>query len=275
MKPGRIDVACRARSLLFSTVALLLAVNARAAALMCTFADEQGRVLRSVEVQLTLIGTELSQHEKSDKKGQVVFKNLSPGTYGLHAQLKDHVPLSRNVEVANDQTFSLTLMTRKGFDHLELEADHAINTGEFSKAAGILENLVAAYPLDPVLHDNLGRAYAGMLDEEKALAEARKAAQLDPRFSGSQMEIERFILRQQGQKALESRDFAKAAGLFERLAKLDPKNAEAYYGMALAYGHQQDYTKALPAIRKAIELDPQNDAYLKVKGILEANAHAQ
>lgn len=57
--------------------------------------------------------------------------------------------------------------------------------------------------------------------------------------------------------------------------KLDPKSAEGYYGMALADGHAGDFKKALPAIDKAVELDPRNDTYLKVKEILVNNGGGQ
>jgi Tfp pilus assembly protein PilF len=41
--------------------------------------------------------------------------------------------------------------------------------------------------------------------------------------------------------------------------------------LALAYGHQRDFKLALAAIDKALELEPANASYSKVKAVLEAN----
>lgn len=110
------------------------------------------------------------------------------------------------------------------------------------------------------------------MHDDKALAEADKAAELDPSFSGKKLEIRRFLLLQKGQKALQNLDFSKAAEILNSLVKVDPENAQAYYGLALAYGHQQDYQHALSAIDKALEFDPQNPTYSSVKKTLESDA---
>jgi tetratricopeptide (TPR) repeat protein len=255
--------------------ALLFAIEGRAASLVCNFADEQRKALRNVEVQLEASGSTQPVYQRSDKNGEAIFRGLKPGGYELRAQLKDHVPLRWEVTVAEDQKLALTLMTQKRFEALDQEAGQAINNRDFTKAQEILEKLLAAYPGDAVLHDNLGRAYAGQLQEEKALAEAEKAARLDPSYAGSKQTIEAFILRARGDKALGNREFAVAAELFGRLTKLDPKNADGYYGMALAYGHMENYKQALAAINSALALDPQNNAYLKVKEILQKGAGVQ
>jgi len=81
----------------------------------------------------------------------------------------------------------------------------------------------------------------------------------------------RTLWRGRGQLALRSSDYAAAAAAFEKWVQLDPKNAQAHYGLALAYGYQKKYTPALAAIDEALKLAPQNDSYLNVKYILEAN----
>ncbi len=261
--------------LFLSVCALLLATDALAASLVCSFADEQGKALRNVEIQLVNAGGEEPKYQRSGKNGRAIFGSVKAGVYELRAQLKDHVPLKWEVTISEDKELVLTLMSRKGFETLDQEAGQAINNREFDKAQGILQKLLAAYPEDAVLHHNLGRAYAGQLLEDKALAEAEKAARLDPQYSDAKSITELFMLRERGERALEIRDFAAAAEFFEKMIKLDPKNAEAYYGMALAYGHLENYQKALPAINRAVALDPQNNAYLKVKEILEGNARAK
>ena len=104
------------------------------------------------------------------------------------------------------------------------------------------------------------------------MAEAAKAAQLDPQFANSHDQVQGILLRERGQNALKSQDFTAAADAFEKWVQLDPKNERAYYGLALAYGHHGKIPQALAAVDKALELSPQNDSYRTVKQILEANA---
>jgi tetratricopeptide (TPR) repeat protein len=236
------------------------------------FTDEQGDLLRDVQTRLTPAGTEKHQFQKSNKKGEAIFRDLASGAFELRAQLKDHMPLKWSVQLSRERTLELTLMTQQGFDRMDKEATDEINGREFSKAAATLEKLLKPYPLDAELHDHLARAFAGMGDEEKALAQAKEATQLDPHYSGSLLEVERFILTARGNKALQNQDFPKAAEAFESLVRLAPQDATAYYGLALAYGHQERFQQALPAINRALELDPQIDSYRQAKATLEAHA---
>jgi tetratricopeptide (TPR) repeat protein len=258
--------------LLLLALTLLLAPCSRAASLVCHFADEQGKSLRNVASRLTPTGSEVHQFGKSDNKGDTTFMHLNAGSYELLAQLKDHAPLKWTVQVSSgDQTLELTLMSRKAYSQMEKEVADALNAQLYSKAVALLDSPLKVYPQDPGLHDDLARAYAGMLEELKALAEADKAAQLAPQFAGTKTEIQRTMLRARGEKALQNQDFAMAAGLFEKWTKLDPQNGQAYYALALAYGHQQDFKLALAAIDKALEIEPSNISYSKVKAVLEAH----
>lgn len=251
---------------------LASAQSMRASMLRCTFSDEQGKVLRNVETRLTPAGTGERQFQKSNKSGEVVFHDLKQGSYELMSQLKGFVTVKREVEMTGDQTVDQVLMTEKAFDRFDNEARDAINNEQFSKALPALQKLVSNYPQDAALHFNLGLAYAGLQQEEKALAEAGKAAQLDPQFANSNNQVEGMLLRERGQNALKSQDFTAAADAFEKWARLDPKNDRAYYGLALAYGHQGKFPQVLAAVDKALELSPQNDSYLAAKQILETNA---
>jgi tetratricopeptide (TPR) repeat protein len=260
-----------ARNLLLLVLTLLMAPCARAGSLVCHFADAQGKALRNVESRLTPTGTETHQFGKSDNKGDTTFKHLNAGSYELRAQLKDYMPLKWTVQISEDQTLELTLLTLKAFSQTEKEVTDALDAQLYSKAVAMLEKPLKLYPEDAGLHDDLARAYAGMLEEPKALAEADKAAQLDPQYNGTKTEVQGFMLRARGEKALQNQDFAAAAGLFEKWTKIEPQNGKAYYGLALAYGHQRDFKPALAAIDRALELEPANASYSKVKAVLEAN----
>jgi len=250
----------------------LAAESTRASTLRCKFSDEQGKVLRNVETRLTPVGTEDHHFRKSNKSGEVVFPDLRQGSYELMAQLKGFVSVKRDVGITGDQSVNQVLMTEKAFDRLESEALNAIKDEQFPKALSALQKLVTNYPDAAEIHFNLGLAYAGLQQEEKALTEAAKAAQLDPQFADSKDKVQGALLREQGQNALKKQDFTTAADAFEKWVKLDPKNDQAYYGLALAYGHQGKISEALAAANKALELSPKNDSYLSVKQILETKA---
>ena len=176
------------RNLLLLVLTLPMAPCSRAASLVCHFADEHGKALRNVDSRLTPTGSETHQFGKSDNKGDTTFKHLNAGSYELLAQLKDHAPLKWTVQVSSeDQTLELMLMSAKAFIQMEKEVTDAINAQLYSKAVAMLDRPLKIYPQDPGLHDDLARAYAGMLEEQKALAEADKAAQLDPQFNGTKM----------------------------------------------------------------------------------------
>ncbi len=248
------------------------AAIARASSVRCRFSDEQGKVLRNVEARLTLVESGERQFQKSNKSGEVAFNDLKHGSYELMAQLKGFVAVKRAVEVTGDQNVDQVLMTEKAFDRLDEEARGAIKDEHFSQALPALQKLLANYPDDAALHFNLGLVYAGLQQEDKALSEAAIAARLDAQFADSKGKVEGTLLRERGQIALKSQDFAAAATAFEKWVQLDPKNDQAYYGLALAYGHQGKYPEALAAVNKAIELSPKNESYLSVKQILETNA---
>lgn len=263
---------CRARNLSIAVVILLAATPLRAASLVCRFNDEQGKVLSNVETQLTPDGSEKHLFQKSNKKGEAIFHDLTPGAFELRAQLKNHMPLKWSVRFSQEQTLELTLMTQDGFDRLDNEAADEIKGAQFSKAAATLENLLKTYPMDAELHDHLALAYAGMGDEAKALAQGTEAAQLDPQFSDSPGGAERLFLLVRGDNALQNEDFPKAVEALASLVKIAPQEAKAYYGLALAYGHQEKFQLAMPAINRAVELDPKNETYRQVKAVLEAHA---
>jgi tetratricopeptide (TPR) repeat protein len=263
---------CWERNLCIAVAILLVGPPLRAASLVCRFSDEQGKVLSNVETQLTRDGSEKHLSQKSNKKGEAIFHDLTPGAFELRAQLKNHMPLKWSVQFSQEQTLELTLMTQDSFDRIDKEAADEINGAQFPKAAATLENLLKTYPMDAELHDHLALAYAGMGDEGKALAQGKEAAQLDPQFSDSPGGAERLLLLVRGDDALQNQDFPKAEEALASLVKIAPQDAKAYYGLALAYGHQEKFQLALPAINRAVELDPQNATYRQVKAVLEAHA---
>ena len=81
---------------------------------------------------------------------------------------------------------------------------------------------------------------------------------------------------QKGYDAYEAKDLDNAILFYEKVIELDPKDADAYHNLGVAYHHKGEIDKAIPLFEKAIELNPKFSqayynlgvAYLK-KGIDE------
>lgn len=259
---------------LWSAVILIMCNSAYAEGkLMVTFVDETGAPLRNVEVQLSNLQTQNKLYQKSNKAGLATFNTLDvQGTYELRAQLNGYISLIEEVKASENQKMKRVLPSKQFFETLENQAAQDIKDRKYESAIVNLQKLVDVRSDDAVLHDNLARAYAGTLDLDKALIEAEKAAQLDSRFNGTKGELQIVVVRGLGQKALQEHDFIKAVDYFQTLTQLNPQLGEAFYGLSLAYGHQYKFKEALSAVDQALQLEPKNEAYAKLKKDLEANA---
>ena len=242
---------------------------------ICGFVDSKGRPLKNVETRLTAIQTDSLEplpplYRKSTDEGTVEYPELLNGQYVLEVQLRGYVPFRKVVTAGVDSGLSRTLLKTNEFERVEKQAHRALDEGEYLEAIDGLSRLASHYPEDAVLHDGLARAYAGLLDGQKALEEARLAASLDPEvFSDAERRIRKMILRNEGEQALQSFNLKVAEAAFEALRDLEPTDSAAYEGLALAYGHQGKLEQAVSSIRKAIELDPDNPRLVQIQRVLE------
>ena len=249
-----------------------------AAPFLCTFVDKSGKPLRNVEARLRAVQREDATDLpplflKSDKDGIVEFPELLPGRYILDAQLRNYVPIKQGVTAGQDFSVRRTLLRKNEFEKIEQKAHRDLDDSEFLDAVQGLEGLLKFYPEDALLHDNLARAYAGLDEEVKALAEARIAARLDPeRFPAAELRVRKMLLSSRAEQALQGFDFDTAQDAFESLRELAPYDPVAYEGLALTYGHQGKIDQAMEAIKKAMELDPDNPQLFEIRRVLEGSA---
>lgn len=274
MKTGMISII---KACLLSTLILLPCSAGHAEdLLMVTFVDEMDVPLRNVEVQLSNLQTQKKAYQKSNKAGLATFSSLGiEGTYELRAQLDGYISLTEEIKATGNQKLKKVMPSKHYFETLENQAAQDIKNQKYSSAIVNLQKLVNIRSQDAVLRQSLARAYAGALDLDKALDEADKAARLDSSFNSTKREVQLFAMRGLGQKALQEHDFAKAAYYFLTLTQLDPHLGEAYYGLSLAYGHQNKFQQALSAVDQALQIEPNNEVYRKLKKALEANAAAK
>ena len=58
----------------------------------------------------------------------------------------------------------------------------------------------------------------------------------------------------------------KAIGNYEKSLKINSHNDECHYNLAVSLYVQQNYEMARMQVRKAIEMQPKNEAYLELEG---------
>jgi tetratricopeptide (TPR) repeat protein len=241
----------------------------------CRIVDKSENPLKGVEMRLTALEGGEPQYKKSDKRGMVEFHDIKPGRHLFQAQASGYMPLRLTLNVEEHTQLTRVLLKTGDFEKLEQQAAGALEQGKPEAAIESLLSLLNSYPEDAVLHDKLARAYGAALNMDKAVAEADEAARLDVQFASTKAEVKAAILRESGRQALRQRDFKKAISEFEALKTDAPNDMAAYHGLALAYGHSGRYKEALQAIRRAIELDPNNAALKDVEAVLLNNAGAK
>jgi tetratricopeptide (TPR) repeat protein len=261
-------------ALLLVTVELEPAFSAN---LTLKFVDPDGKILEKVEARITHLVTKRFEQELSDRQGKVELAGLTHGRYELVAQLRNFFPIKEEIELTGDVVVERVLFNQKFVDKANKEVAQAVEKGEYKKGQERLEQLLKLFPENAALHYNMAVVQAGLKDEEKTAAAMDMAIRLAPdrNYQDKKLEMLRELLLELGQKSLDERAFPKAAALYLKLTGIDPRNATAFYGLALALGHQGKFPEALAAINQAIQLAPAEQQYVKVKEMLEFNAKAR
>jgi tetratricopeptide (TPR) repeat protein len=260
--------------LLAVTVCLELAFTAN---LRIKFVDPDGKTLEKVEARITHLVTKRFEQELSNRQGQVEVAGLADGRYELLAQLRNFFPMKEEIELTGDVVVERVLFNQSFVDGANKEVAQAVEKGDYTRAAERLQQLLKLFPENASLHYNMAIVQAGLKDEEKATMAIDTAIRLSPdqNFQAKKKELQRDLLLELGQNALNERAFPKAASHYQKLTEIDPQNAAAFYGLALSFGHQRKYPEALAAIHRAIELAPAEQQYVKVKEMLEFNAKSR
>jgi tetratricopeptide (TPR) repeat protein len=238
------------------------------------FVDQDNKSLGNVESKLVNTQSHEEQTVKGNKKGEAEF-TVSAGVYQLYAQAKGHLTAkSEPIQVADKDTeVTLILADMEAFKKVETAGNAAFSQGNYQEALEQYQRLLTMAPLNAVTWSNVARAQAGLKNREKAKEAAQKAAAEDPeQFKTLEKQVLSWVSFTEGRDLLEQKQFAKAVALLTESTEGDPSNPEAFYGLALAYGHQGKYDEALKCIDQALKLKPDEQGFLEVKQILEHNA---
>ena len=257
--------------------ALLLAMpfEAVAAKVKAKFVDQDKKSIMKLESKLVEKNSAKEVFGKVNKKGEVEFDKVEPGDYQLFGQSQGYMPNKSDwLSVAEKEaSFTLTLVAEDYYRKKEQEGNTALTQGKFAEAAGHYQKLLDLMPNEAVIWSNIAKAYVGAQQSQKAREAAQRAATLDPKQHGDlEKQLNGLISLEEGRLALENRDFPKAVASLTQALSVDPTNADAFYALALAYGHQKKYPEALKNIDEALKLKPNEAGFLEVKRILTHNA---
>jgi tetratricopeptide (TPR) repeat protein len=257
--------------------ALLLAMpyEAVAAKVKAKFVDQDKKAIMKSESKLVEKTSAKEYFGKVNKKGEAEFDKVEPGEYQLYGQSQGYMPNKSDWLSVPDKeaSFTLTLVAEDYYRKKEQDGNTALTQGKFAEAAGHYEKLLDLMPNEAVIWSNIAKAYVGAQQSQKAREAAQRAATLDPKQHGDlEKQLNGLISLEEGRVALENRDFPKAVASLTQALSVDPTNADAFYALALAYGHQKKYPEALRNIDEALKLKPNEAGFLEVKRILTHNA---
>ncbi|HRR27417.1 MAG TPA: tetratricopeptide repeat protein, partial [Acidobacteriota bacterium] len=150
-------------------------------------------------------------------------------------------------------------------------------------------------PSEPNTHFNLALVYLNQKQWDKAEESLHRAQALLEIFARAnpnnpmlrqqleniRQQVELMPLRKLAGEidtAMENKEFETAVDKLEEMAELQPNNPNVYYSAALAYIQMNRMDEAVEQLDKAIELDPNQQAFTELKGrigqIQEARAEA-
>ncbi len=157
----------------------------------------------------------------------------------LHGHGVDPVPLLTAAQRRDPSDFWLNFML----------ADLLQQAKRWEEAIGYYRAAMALRPATVAVYNNLGNALLGNGRVDEAIAEYRKAIELDPKFAAFGHNNIGNALRDKGR-------LGEAIAEWKKALELDPKLAYPHYNLGLALKDKGRLDEAIAEWKKAIQLDP-------------------
>ena len=254
---------------------LLTPVVVEAASVSVKFIDQGNKPLTNLESKIVNSETKTEQIRKADKKGKLEFEKLAPGRYDILARKEGYIQATNDSVDVVDKDVELTvkLVSLDLLKKLETEGNEKYQEHNFPAAIEKYQAIINLAPNSPMAFSNMARAYGQLRQREKAIEAARKAAAIDPAgFGQVEKQVISVLSFEEGKELLDKKEFPKAVEAFSESVKADPSVAEAFVGLALAYGNQNKYAEALKSIQDALRLKPGEQGFLEIEKALKHNA---
>jgi Flp pilus assembly protein TadD len=208
---------------------------------------------------------------RSNKNGEISFGLLILGSYKIVSQKKGYGTIGDKAfeMTTKDQELTVTIYSAAILDQvrkLQAEGNSALTQQQYNVALDRYQEMLKIMPDEPVIYSNLSQAYAYQEDWEKAIPAAQKAAELDNvQFGKFSKMIQALELDAKAKQLINQRDYPKAIETLNQAVALDNTNAELFYGLALAYGRQKNYTEGQKYIEQALKIKPYDSVYLSLQ----------
>jgi O-antigen ligase/Tfp pilus assembly protein PilF len=131
---------------------------------------------------------------------------------------------------------------------LSYSARGYIETGNFNQGVDALEKVIQAYPYHMGALLNLGVAWTGLDELDKALACYQKVLDIKPDFSKAHANM--------GSIYMGRKQYKDAVNSFEKALVNDPKNAMVLYHLGMCHYYLNGYKAAAHSLKKTVALKP-------------------
>lgn len=170
---------------------------------------------------------------------------------------------------AQSQTKSQTKASTKHPSASELllrDAEQALEQKDFSTAADLYAKFIADHPAEAFAHFQLAYAFTALKHHDQAMAEYRRAIELDSRMGAAYLNLGLLLLE---------KDPAGAAPLLSKAIELLPAKADPFYFSGVALERSGNLAAAAERYRQAAKLDPSKWEYkIALARSLLADKHA-
>lgn len=209
--------------------------------------------------------------QKSDREGRAWRKDFAPLEVTRKSVAQTHTDVGRVYMMEGRATEAEQLWLRaaaldrsNGLCRLQL-AVYYQRTHRPSEALQVYEELVKLEPGDGLVHLNIGRVCLKLKQFERAEAAFKEVIRLVPSQPEGHSSLAELYLQT-------SRNVPEAIRLAERAARLaSGDEAGPYYAiLGQAYAMNGDHAGALTAFNRAIELQPGNEHYQRLREKLQA-----
>jgi tetratricopeptide (TPR) repeat protein len=160
----------------------------------------------------------------ADQGQDIVLENKSPGTAGVGGNA------------------STTDLNESGMQ--------ALKNDNFQLAVELFQRVVRQEPKHKSAWENLGRAYLGLNQNDKAIAALKKQIEINP--------YDQYAYSILGLAYEAELKYDDAVQQFQKQLEINPLDQFAHGGLGELYVKQKNFAAAVPELEKAVTLQPQN-----------------
>lgn len=143
---------------------------------------------------------------------------------------------------------AVSLRNERTYTRLLADGDQAMSAADLGQAIEAYTGAITLNPDSMVAHLKRGLAYRQRRELDRALRDLRRASDLDPSVPR--------VFEWQGEVSLELRRFARAAERFEDSVRLDDRQPEVHYKLAVARYMEGRAGAAIAPVTRALGLAP-------------------